>query len=730
MLAVGLAGSAQAQSPAPLAMPDLDLTNAGVVVVFVRQPDGGLVVGGAFDSIAGQPRSNLARFRPDGSLDPAWNPSPNGFVSALAVDGSGAVFVGGGFTQIGGLGRQYLAKLSGSGEVDPDWNPSPNQFVEALAVDGNGSVYVGGYFRGIKATSRNYVAKLSATGTGALDLEWNPNVSAPVLALAVGADGAVFAGGAFSRVGGIGGPARSRIAKFSGSGTGALDLDWNPSASGGYVRALALDGIGALYAGGDFTMIGGEARNRIAKLSAAGTGAADPNWNPSPDGITVHALALDGNGSLYVAGDFRSLGGAARDLVAKLSTTGEGAADAGWHPSPDKGVESIALDIDGRVMIGGRFTHVDQQMRLGLAAINVSGIVDASIDTESESEVNEVVVQPDGGVIVGGDFEKAEGQPRANLLRLHSNGELDADWNPTADGPVSDLALDSNGAIFVAGSFGAIGGVPRSYVAKLLSNGVVDPDWQPTLDNWVNDLVVDGSGTIYIGGEFNRVNGQSHFRIAKLSGTGSGNADPDWTPYLHSGAVIALALDGAGSIYASGTFYGEQGKLLAKYSTEGTGASADPGWSSAALDHYVGALAVDTGGNLYAAGNFRPVSGPERYRLAKLNSSGIVDPDWNPAPNSYVSALVVDEKGSVYAGGDFSTIGGQSRNHLAKLSAMGPGAADLDWNPSVDGSVDGMSLNGSGFLYIAGRFTRVGESARDQMAALSALPSIFSDGFE
>ena len=76
----------------------------------------------------------------------------------------------------------------------------------------------------------------------------------------------------------IGGQNRNRIAKLSSTGTGAADPTWNPGANNS-VHALAVSG-GDVYAGGDFTSIGGQSRNRIAKLSSTGTGAADPSWNP------------------------------------------------------------------------------------------------------------------------------------------------------------------------------------------------------------------------------------------------------------------------------------------------------------------------------------------------------------------------------------------------------------------------------------------------------------------
>ena len=164
------------------------------------------------------------------------------------------------------------------------------------------------------AQSRNRIAKLSAAGTGAADATWNPNADNDVSALAV-SGGDVYAGGGFSS---IGGQSRNWIAKLSAAGTGAADATWNPNANGDLHRvyALAVSG-GDVYAGGDFTSIGGQSRNRIAKLSAAGTGAADATWNPNPNS-DVWALAVSG-GRLAAGGSFSTVGTRSTQGVALFS---------------------------------------------------------------------------------------------------------------------------------------------------------------------------------------------------------------------------------------------------------------------------------------------------------------------------------------------------------------------------------------------------------------------------
>ena len=110
--------------------------------------------------------------------------------------------------------------------------------------------------------------------------------------------------------------------------TGAA-LSWDPNADG-TVNAVAVN-AGAVYAGGSFTAIGGQARNRIAALDAA-TGVAS-SWNPDANS-TVRTLVVNGS-TVYAGGDFTSLGGQSRNDIAAWrlhqlyipGTRREGAAD-------------------------------------------------------------------------------------------------------------------------------------------------------------------------------------------------------------------------------------------------------------------------------------------------------------------------------------------------------------------------------------------------------------------
>ncbi|MEG4104204.1 DUF4347 domain-containing protein, partial [Microcoleus sp. Pol17_C1] len=106
-----------------------------------------------------------------------------------------------------------------------------------------------------------------------------------------------------------------------------------------------------IYAGGNFTTIGGQARNRIARLNS--DGSVDATFNPNANS-TVRAIALDSSGNPIVVGEFINIGGQPRSGIAKLNPT-TGAADATFDPNANSTVRAIALDSSGNPIVVGEF---------------------------------------------------------------------------------------------------------------------------------------------------------------------------------------------------------------------------------------------------------------------------------------------------------------------------------------------------------------------------------------
>lgn len=361
-----------------------DATEPGWSFAMARQPDGSIIAGGYFFEAGGLPRDNILRLHADGSLDTAWNPSITAMsdasairILALAADADGAVYAGGYFEQVNDEPRTGLVKLSGSGTgaVDTAWKADLDNSAYTLTLDGNGSLYVGGSFASIGGIALDYLARVSATGTAVVDAAWAPSPDYYVYTVALDTDGSVYAGGDFSS---IGGESRNYVAKLSPAASGDADPAWD-AGSDGTVFSLVLDHNGQVYAGGWFFNIGGQERRGLARLASTGTGAADANWNPStsPIGASIYAMALDGIGSIYVGGSFIQMGSVNALSIAKVSTAGTGIADPSWNPGVNdgtngtEGLQNMVVGDGGKLFVGGGFTEIGGETRNGVAALPI-----------------------------------------------------------------------------------------------------------------------------------------------------------------------------------------------------------------------------------------------------------------------------------------------------------------------------------------------------------------------
>lgn len=713
---IGAFASAAALAQTPAASPSVPLYLDGTVSATATAPDGSTIIGGSFSFIDGQPRANIARLRPDGTLDPDWNPGADWWVNYIAIDAAGSVYASGCFSRIGGAARRGFAKLAatGTGLADPDWNPNSDQTCGGpMLLDATGtSLFVGGTFQQIGGFARNQLAKLDAAGSGATDPTWNPApdtqpyFATPISAMARDASGSIYVAGIFTH---IGGQAVAQLAKLSANGTGSADANWNP-APDCYVYSLVLDPAGPLYAGGCFSTIGGQTAHHLAKLSTTAAGAAQAAWKPDPDN-DVTALVLAGN-ELYLGGSFNHVGNIAATSIARVSTSGNGKPDASWTPAvvSNNGATINALAFNGpNIAVAGVFDTVSGQDRTGLALIDASANVLPARDALLPGFVDALLAQPGGGTIVGGAFHRAGTTVRNNLLRLQADGSLDAVWNPDADKEVTLLVLGDDGTVYASGYFSRIGGNGSAGIARISGTGagVVDPLWQPSIAPYVvlSALAVDAAGNAYAATNVEQP------RLVKI--TSAGSVDAAWSPNPDSNVSALIVDDASGKLYAGGWFQnigGASAPYLARLDL-GTGA-ADPSWLPQ-LTFPVQSLRPGPGDDLYIGGYFGDAAGTQANGLARVSrSSATLDANWLPRCQALAFALDAS-RNVLYASACFTNIG--------RALLTGPGVDTQGWGAQLDanGNPHAIAIDAlSGNVLIGGAFLSVNGVPRVGLAAL------------
>src|SRR5438445_11400647 len=132
-------------------------------------------------------------------------------------------------------------------------------------------------------------------------------------------------------------------------------------------------------------------------------------------------------------------------LGVRIPAWGQGIANDAFNPNVNGSIYATAVQADGKILIGGLFTFVGATARTNLTRLNVDGSVDLSFNPgragDQGSPVQALAVQPDGRILVGGGFTTLGGQAQTNLGRLNANGSLDATFHPGPNNWVYVLAV-------------------------------------------------------------------------------------------------------------------------------------------------------------------------------------------------------------------------------------------------------------------------------------------------
>ena len=341
----------------------------------------------------------------------------------------------------------------------PDaFNPKASSDVLAMAVQADGRVVVGGLFTNLAGQACGRIGRLNADGT--LDSTLNQGaVGSGVYCLGIQEDGRIVVGGAFTT---LAGGACTNLGRLNPDGS--LDANFNRGANSN-IFCFALQANGKILVGGQFTQLAGQSRTNLGRLNFDGT--LDTNFNASAGGASayVNALALQPDGKILVGGGFSSLNGQTRTNLGRLNA--DGTLDAAFTLGANGNVYSAAVQPDGEILVSGSFTRVAGQPRNYLARLNADGSLDTNFTASAGSSVECAVLQADGRILLGGSFLTLNGQSRPHLGRLNADGSLDATFNPGTDGTVEFVAPQSDGALLVGGAFKTLGGLARTNLGRL-----------------------------------------------------------------------------------------------------------------------------------------------------------------------------------------------------------------------------------------------------------------------
>jgi uncharacterized delta-60 repeat protein len=395
-------------------------------------------------------------------------------------------------------------------------------------------------------------------------------------------------------------------------------------------------------------------------------------------------------------------------------------------------VYAVALQLDGKVIIGGNFTTVKGVACQNIARLNADGSGDFSF-VVSVPPVGAIVAQPDGKLLVAHS---------AGILRLNTNGALDTNFSAPAvlygnllTAGVEAIALQPDGKILIGGAFTIVSNQFLPALARLNSNGTLDPTLdtsdgfkQSQIEPTVTHIVVQPDGKVIAAGQFEGYRDALRTNVVRIYA--DGHLDCGFVPSLQKGFIAtALALQPdekvlvsqlAGSAYAGG---------IVRLNTNGT---QDITFTGPTGGYGIEAVALQSDGKVLVGGSFSALNGIARDLIARLNADGSVDSSFDPGPPPHtgVRAIAVQTNGKIILGGSpADPVANGSYLNVTRLNANGSGVFRLNTNGTLDttfaaphayneGVPTALALQPDGNIIIGGAYRQYVDVVRPHLTRL------------
>ncbi|TVR36527.1 MAG: T9SS C-terminal target domain-containing protein [Cryomorphaceae bacterium] len=355
---------------------------------------------------------------------------------------------------------------------------------------------------------------------GTIDPDYNSGTGAnnDIWTMEILPDGKLFLGGAFTE---FQFASLNRVARADVDGT--ADFSFFSSGANQDVFSSALQPDGKIILGGVFANFAGTSRLRLARANTNGTNDASFVVGTGADGAIRDIKVLPDN-RILITGNVTSYNGNPCGRIARLLPDGtfDDTFDIGTgFNSPSY---CLALQNDGKIMVGGFFINFNGVSRNRIARLNENGSLDETFDpgTGASAIVRDIVILPDGKILIAGQFTSYNGVEVNHIARLLPDGSLDTTFNAGTgfSSDVYSLALQSDGKIIAGGDFTSVNGINANRIARLLPDGSVDESFNTGsgASARVRQVALQPDGKIVVAGDFTTFNGETHNRYVRLLG--------------------------------------------------------------------------------------------------------------------------------------------------------------------------------------------------------------------
>ena len=428
------------------------------------------------------------------------------------------------------------------------------------------------------------------------------------------------------------------------------------------------------YVGGDGNDITLTAMNGLASFTTANYSV---NEGGGPASITLHRSG-GGNTTATVGLALEDITTSPADYVSPA-----GKVDSSIPPDVGSAILAALLQRDGKLVIVGSFQSINGASQRGIGRVNADGTFDVSFGPHGiqTGDVRAVALQPDGKIVIGGTFTSYDGTPRGGIARLNSDGSLDTTFDPgtgiDSGGAIQTIALQPDGRMIIGGLLFTYNGTARDKIARINANGSLDTSYVPdAFNSTIFDIEIDENGKALVGGAFDQIGTTSVGRIARLNTNGSLDASFNSGGIGADSIIKAITRQPDNKIVIGGFFTHFNGTVRNRIARLGVNGGLDATFNpGTGADGQVATIAVDPAGRYVIGGGFSNYQDAPRRRIARIQANGAVDRSFDPGTGTIqagtnsdaVTAIALPSDGAIIVCGFFAKYDGATRHNIARV---------------------------------------------------------------
>lgn len=616
----------------------------------------------------------------DGSIGDGFDNT----VRTLSIQSDEKLIVGGDYLNLNGIPSSYLTRLNTDGSIDESFSARTglNGKVYCSYIQPDGKIIVGGSFTAFNGTAAGRLIRLNTDGSQ--DTSFNTSIgtlTGIIYKICPQADGKIIIVGSFTKYNNV---TVNRVARILSNGT--LDTTFN-TGSGSALNITNVEVLsdGKILLAGNFVSFNGVSANRIVRLFA--DGGVDTSFNMGTAfNDDVSATALQPDGKIILGGKFTSYNGSPANRIIRLNQDGTPDADFSSGAGLSKeAVQIIKMDAFGNIMVGGSFTGTYDNSTINrVFLLNSNGVLKDDFDMGSgpgSASVLALECSTDGSWFIGGSFSVFDSMNQGRLAKINPDGEYNTEYLSAGigfDNSVLKVLSLENKQTMVFGNFNRFNGIFRSKIARLLENGTLDDTFnsgQLGANYLIKSAALQTDGKIVFGGNFTKYNVSTCNRIARI---------------LPDGEVDAT--------FNIGTGFNSQ----------------------------IYSIAIQPDQKIIVGGNFTSYNGSPATRIIRLLPDGSRDSSFNPGvgANAIIDVVLVQPDGKILVGGRFTSFDNNLFSGLVRLNADGSIDSVFNTGTGFDKNVYAIALQSDQRIIIGGSFLSYNGVAQKRILRLNTNGSL------